>query len=211
MKTLYYITASSVFKVDEVDGLSPINENLVGETLNDALYNKKYVLLTDSQADFYRQTPTATVQQIWDMNVPTVTFEQAKRIKLNELREFDTKPEGEVNVFYINGCPMWLDRDTRVALRNRIDVEEALGNQTTTLWVKGMRLDLPIPMARQIILTLEGYSIKAFDKTAEHEATIEAFKEESMTVQDVLDYNFRKFQPEYSDGYPEKVRLTLGG
>jgi hypothetical protein len=205
-KILYYINATSVLKVDEIDEQSPVPEILIGETLGDALYGKKYVLLSDNQSDFYNGNPTASIRQIWDMHIPPVTLEQAKAAKLKELQEFDAKPLGDVNIFYINGHPMWLDRDTRVALKNRIDTEEALGKQFTVLWVSGMRLELPIPLARQIILTLEGYSIAAFDRTAEHEATIFTLE----TNQEVWNYNFRKFEPEHIGGYPEKVHFNLG-
>jgi len=182
----------------------PLSEDYpLGETLQD-VYEGKYVLLDAQHVEWYLENKDATIDEVWAMKrnpviIPETqepTLEEVMASKLAELDAFDTSPE--VNLFFIGEMPMWLDRDTRVALRNRIDIEDILGKQTTTLWVGTMKLELPLQVARHIIVTLEGYAIEAFDVTASHRAAIMQLE----TIPEIKDYDFKV-------GYPQKVTFNL--
>lgn len=54
-----------------------------------------------------------------------------KEYKIEEILRYDSSPE--VNIFYIDGQELWLDKATRVGLKLRFDAEIASGHTNTTL------------------------------------------------------------------------------
>ena len=53
------------------------------------------------------------------------TIEDYKRDKKDEILHFDSSEE--VNIFYIQGLPVWLDKTTRAGLKLRFEAEIAVG------------------------------------------------------------------------------------
>ena len=73
----------------------------------------------------------------WELYVvPEPTKEEllarAKRDKKREIEHYDSS--NEVNEFYVNDVPMWLDKTTRTGLMLRFNSELAVKKQNTTLW-----------------------------------------------------------------------------
>ena len=108
--------------------------------------------------------------------VPTESekLEQAKVEKIAEITAYDTSDK--VNGFVLNGLLVWLDKSTRVGLMNSTTIAKAAGQQTTTLWLKGIKLVVGCDKAIQLLSALEMYALECFNVTAAHKAAVTELK-----------------------------------
>lgn len=125
---------------------------------------------------------------------PTTFRVKQELIKLQN--EYDTSEE--VNSFTINGTTTWLDRNTRIALKNSISVMEAKGDISYTIWLGTTQMTLPISVIKSFLDSLEVYAIQAFNVTQRHLAEISEIED-----RDEL------FTYDISEGYPEKININL--
>ena len=115
---------------------------------------------------------------------------------LDEINTHDTS--SEVNSFYLNGLPIWLNKDTRVGLMNSTNIQKASGCENTTLWLGTMSIEISCDLAIQLLGALELYALECFNKTAEHKKNVEELE----TVEELVNYD-------YTQGYPEKLNLVI--
>lgn len=101
-------------------------------------------------------------------------LEQAKAYKIAEITAYDTS--SSVNGFMLNGQIVWLDNATRVGLMNSTTIAKAAGQQTTTLWLKGIKLVVDCDKAIQLLSALEMYALECFNVTAAHKAAVAELK-----------------------------------
>lgn len=112
-----------------------------------------------------------------------------------KISAFDNSPK--VNSFTINGKTLWLDKDTRLALRQRFAAEKAAGITSTTLWYGTYKFSLGVDKALDMLNAIEIYACKCYDITAAHKAAVQ-----SMTgIEGILGYDFKV-------GYPDKLSFT---
>lgn len=104
----------------------------------------------------------------------------------------------DVNVFFIGGLPVWLDKETRVGLALRFASEKGMGLTETTLWLNGMQFPFQLSLAEQILGAIEVYASRSYDNTQRHLAEIQKLN----TVSDLVNYN-------YKAGYPEKLKFNI--
>lgn len=135
----------------------------------------------------------------WELYVtPELTDEQilfnAKKDKKNDIEMYDSSVE--VNEFYIQEFPVWLDKATRAGLMLRFNSELALKKETTTLWYEGHSFTLPLNTAMQMLYALEVYASECYDNTQLHLANVEKLE----TLEEVMEYDYRV-------GYPEKLNF----
>ena len=97
-------------------------------------------------------------------------LEQAKVEKIAEITAYDTS--SSVNGFLLNGVLEWLDKATRVGLMNSTTIAKAAGQETTTLWLKGIKLVVDCDKAIQLLSALEMYALECFNVTASHKAAV---------------------------------------
>lgn len=114
---------------------------------------------------------------------------------LKEISAFDSS--SSVNSFTIDGKAIWLNKDTRLALRQRFVAEQASGIKSTTLWYGTDQFNLSVPDAIEMLNTIEIYACKCYDVTAAHKAKVQSMT----TLDDVFGYD-------YTTGYPEKPSFT---
>ena len=117
-----------------------------------------------------------------------------KEYKIEEILRHDSSPE--VNIFYIDGQELWLDKATRVGLKLRFDAEIASGQTNTTLWYDGTPFNLELANAVQMLNAIELYASACYDKTQAHIASINAIED----LEALKNYDYRI-------GYPEKLRF----
>jgi hypothetical protein len=117
-----------------------------------------------------------------------------KKYKIEEIIRYDSSPE--VNIFYIGGHNMWLDKATRVGLKLRFDAEIARGYIHTTLWYEGIPFNLELFNAVQMLNELEVYASECYDNTQMHMNTVNKLE----TIEEVESYDFRV-------GYPKKLNF----
>lgn len=120
--------------------------------------------------------------------------DQMKRIKRNEIQRYDISPE--VNSFALMGKQMWLAKDTRVGLVNSINIEKAAGKEVTTLWFDGVRYEIPIGQALQMLAALEIYALECYNVTHKHLAEVDKLT----SVETIKTYS-------YKTGYPDKLNF----
>lgn len=123
-------------------------------------------------------------------------LEQAKVEKIAEITDYDTSDK--VNGFVLNGLLVWLDKATRVGLMNSTTIAKAAGQETTTLWLKGIKLVVDCDKAIQLLSALEMYALECFNVTASHKAAVGELK----TTEEVKVYD-------YKTGYPKMLEMSV--
>ncbi len=123
-------------------------------------------------------------------------LKQAKADKIAEIAAYDTS--GKVNGFMLNGLLVWLDKATRVGLMNSTTIAKAAGQQTTTLWLGGLKLVVDCDKAIQLLSALEMYALECFNVTASHKAAVS----ELTTIEEVKAYDYRT-------GYPKMLEMSV--
>lgn len=145
------------------------------------------------------ETPTyESLNNTVEIPIPEVSdktaFVRARHKLRNAIQSYDTS--SEVNCFYMQDEPMWLDFEKRSRLLLRFQAETAKGYETTTLWSNGKEYALPLSVAINMLYELETYASKCYDNTQRHLATINSLS----TLEEVNSYD-------YKTGYPEKLRF----
>ena len=123
-------------------------------------------------------------------------LKQAKADKIAEISDYDTS--SSVNGFMLNGLLVWLDKATRVGLMNSTTIAKAAGQQTTTLWLGGIKLVVDCDKAIQLLSALEMYALECFNVTAAHKKAVS----ELDNIEAVLTYD-------YKSGYPDKLNMEV--
>ena len=123
-------------------------------------------------------------------------LKQAKADKIAEISAYDTS--SSVNGFMLNGLLVWLDKATRVGLMNSTTIAKAAGQQTTTLWLGGIKLLVDCDKAIQLLSALEMYALECFNVTASHKAAVS----ELTTIEEVETYD-------YKAGYPKMLEMSV--
>ena len=124
------------------------------------------------------------------------TLEKAKKEKLEAILAYDTS--SDVNGFMLNGNKVWLDKGTRVGLMNSIQITRDMGQDTTTLWFDGYKLEVRCDMAIMLLSSLEMYALECFNVTAAHKKAVR----ELTTIEEVEAYD-------YKTGYPKQLDINL--
>ena len=118
------------------------NKTVIEEAKNIVLHvirqieNPETHEMEDTEFQTFNPTHDMLLEDGWTVYVePTPTEEEilnrAKREKINEINCYDSSDE--VNIFYIQGLPVWLDKATRAGLKLRFEAEVALKYDNTTL------------------------------------------------------------------------------
>lgn len=123
-------------------------------------------------------------------------LKQAKVDKIAEIAAYDTSDK--VNGFVLNGMLVWLDKATRVGLMNSTTIAKAAGQQTTTLWLGGIKLVVDCDKAIQLLSALEMYALECFNVTASHKAAVS----ELTIIEEVEAYDFKA-------GYPKMLEMSV--
>ena len=135
------------------------------------------------------------VSEEWQERCKT-TLEKAKKEKLAAILAYDTS--SDVNGFILNGNKVWLDKETRVGLMNSTQITRDMGQDTTTLWFDGYKLEVRCDMAIMLLSSLEMYALECFNVTAAHKKAVS----ELTTIEEVEAYD-------YKTGYPKQLDINL--
>ena len=123
-------------------------------------------------------------------------LKQAKVDKIAEIAAYDTSDK--VNGFVLNGLLVWLDKATRVGLMNSTTIAKAAGQQTTTLWLGDVKLEVDCDKAIQLLSALEMYALECFNVTAAHKAAVTDLK----TIKEVEAFDV-------TADYPKQLEMKL--
>ena len=132
----------------------------------------------------------------FSVKMDALKLKQAKVDKIAEIVAYDTSDK--VNGFMLNGLLVWLDKATRVGLMNSTTIAKAAGQQTTTLWLGGIKLVVDCDKAIQLLSALEMYALECFNVTASHKQAVS----ELTTIEEVEAYD-------YKTGYPKMLEMSV--
>ena len=203
MKYVYIKRNHSTHFVEFDELLNPELYDNLGTTWQDYVDNK-WVRLSDEQVTFHEEHPTATVKEVWNMQMtpaPQRSLEQAKREKISQIEDYDRSDN--VNGFTVvlpTGGEMetWIDRETRADYKNSLDAAELLGRTEVTPVFNGMALTIPVSMAKMALAQIQLYANQCYNVTEQHKAAVNALT----TVADVDAYD-------NETGYPQKLSFEL--
>lgn len=171
-------------------------------------YGKVLVLLNerkekpvgDSMGDEMREAVVPTEQYVYDgcwLDTGGVASEAAlvsaaKEAVLAEISAHDTSDS--VNVFVLDGERGWLEKDTRMGLRQNVSDRRALGYADIVIWVNGKPHTMALDRADDFLRALENYAYACKAVTSGHKAAVAAMS----TLEEVLRYD-------YKEGYPSVI------
>ena len=118
----------------------------------------------------------------------------AKEEAIEQIEAYDVSDN--VDSFTLQGKQMWLKYERRVGLTNSITTEKNAGREVTVLWHDGVKYELPVDAALQMLAALELYALECYNVTEAHKADIEALT----TVEEVVAYD-------YESDYPAKLNF----
>lgn len=159
--------------------------------------HRNEIVIRKDGMNTYNPTEEMILADGWEEYITPVykpTIEDYRKRKKDEIARYDSSDE--VNAFYMQGQRMWLDKATRAGLMLRLQAEQSMGKETTTLWYGTHQFELPIVSAFQMLYALELYASQCYDNTQRHLAAVDAL--ESKDEIDAYDYR---------TGYPEELEF----
>ena len=159
--------------------------------------HRNEIVMRKDGMNTYNPTEEMILADGWEEYItPTYepTIEDYRRRKKDEITRYDSSDE--VNAFYMQGQRMWLDKATRAGLMLRLQAEQSMGKETTTLWYGSHQFELPMANAFQMLYALELYASQCYDNTQRLLAAVDAL--ESKEEIDAYDYR---------TGYPVKLEF----
>lgn len=167
----------------------------IGEVLNKEL--GAYECYECSMAvSFFDEEEVKNAFDEYIQGIEKIKLQQVKQDKLQEIDTYDLS--SAVNGFMLNGLLVWLDKATRVGLMNSTTIAKAAGQETTTLWLGGLKLVVDCDKAIQLLSALEMYALECFNVTASHKAAVN----ELTTIEEVIAYD-------YKTGYPKMLEMSV--
>lgn len=121
-------------------------------------------------------------------------FNETKKELLSNIEYYDSS--SDVNMFFIQGLPVWLDKATRAGLKLRFEAEIAMGKTETALWYGNLQFPLPLDTAIQMLYAIEVYASECYDNTQAHLANVNVID----NLEELQNYD-------YTSGYPEKLNF----
>lgn len=162
------------------------------------IHSPWFTPFTEEQVEYYKEHPRASaamVRKCHEIIQSTMTIEKARENKIKKIVEYDVSEN--VNLFYYNEIPMWLDKATRVGLVNTINSAELIGKEGISIWYGGYHIDLNLMEARYLLAELEMYATECYNVTEQHKVNVNALD----SISDVEVYDI-------TTNYPEKLHFN---
>lgn len=173
---------------------SVVASNL-GRTEEDFL-NGKYILLDEEMQEFFEANPSATPTEIFYKTMSDEISEGFKQSLIEAIKAYDKSDN--VNIFYVNDNPLWINAESRVKLLNAVSLEKEAGATSTTLWLNNIPYKVPVDEAISMIKDIEHYAIVCNDVTMLH-----IYKVNKATIKSELN------ELNITIGYPNKLHFNL--
>ena len=173
--------------------------NDIGTTFDDYL-NNLWVPLNENQIKFKEENPSASLQEVWSMQLNsthTRTIEEAKNEMLHKIEQYDQSEN--VNGFTVNNTiKAWFTPQERSNYKSSIDAAKLLGIETLSFYIGDTMLNISPTMAEQMLAQIQLYADQCFIVTKQHKVEVESLQ----TIEEVDNYN-------YDYDYPNKLNFSL--
>ncbi len=125
----------------------------------------------------------------------SMSLDNARQYMMGLVNDYD---KGEnVNIFFLNGIPIWLDGEKRLQLRNAIKDTMENGWETYGLCIDNVGIiQLPCEQIISMLQSIELYAIQCYQVTFLHIEDIKKLED----VETVLNYP-------YTEGYPTPLHF----
>lgn len=187
-----FIPVKDFVKIEKVGNKILVRFDAVMDTSMNAYSCVEGSVLTSE----YNEQELQREYEAWKQKWSERALELAKKAKIAEITDYDTSDK--VNGFILNGLLVWLDKATRVGLMNSTTIAKSSGQETTTLWLGGLKLVVDCDKAIQLLSALEMYAMECFNVTASHKAAVGELK----TIVEVEVYD-------YKTGYPKMLEMSV--
>lgn len=159
------------------------------------------IVLVENGMQVFNPTEKMLFDFGWIQYIPTtkeVSEEEIIKMEIehliDDIMSYDSSDN--INIFFVNDIPVWLDKATRAGLMLRFQAELAMGLEETTLWYNSIEFKLPLVNAVQMLYAVEVYASQCYDKTQYHIAMAKKLK----TTNEIKSYD-------YTVGYPNKLKF----
>lgn len=125
-----------------------------------------------------------------------ISIDEVKQNKIIEIDTYDTS--SDVNTFFINSEPMWLNKTDRMGLVNSTNMLKESGEETCTLWGNGTNHTIPCDNLLDMLRKLEIYALACYNTTAKHKIEINNLQ----TIEEINSFDITK-------DYPEKLNFII--
>jgi hypothetical protein len=141
-------------------------------------------------------TDEILIEAGYEIREPEITLEDVLLDKITQIEIYNVSEN--VDRFYINDKPMWLNRELRNSLMSRFNAEKNTGVEITNIWYDGEHFSLPVDIAINMLIDLELYASQCFDNTHRHLFNVNNLT----TIEEIQNYD-------HTLGYPEKLNFTI--
>lgn len=185
-----------------IDFAEPLKEeeyNNIGTTWEDYRANK-WVLLDGRQKEFLENHPTASVKEVWEMEMSQPSQNQLARAKRELERRIDQYDKSNnVNGFTVNNTiEGWFTPEERSDYRSSIDAAKTLNIETLSFYVGDIPLTVTTQQADYMLAQIQLYANACFMVTKQHKIAVRGLA----TIEEVNAYD-------YTQGYPEKLNFDV--
>lgn len=184
----------------EINGITIVEtRNNIVLNINETIQNPKTGEMIDVITQTFNPSDELLFEDGWILyEEPEPTeediFNEAKKELISNIEYYDSS--SDVNMFFIQGLPVWLDKATRAGLKLRFEAEIAMGKTETALWYGSLQFPLPLDTAIQMLYAIEVYASECYDNTQAHLANVNAID----NLEELQNYD-------YTSGYPEKLNF----
>ena len=141
-------------------------------------------------------TDEILIEAGYEIKEQEITLEDILLDKIEQIEKYNVSEN--VDRFYVNDMPMWLNRELRNSLMSRFNAEKNTGIEITNIWYEGMNIVLPVDNAIEMLIDLELYASQCFDNTHRHLYNVKQLT----TIEEIEAYD-------YTVGYPENKHYTI--
>ena len=190
MKSIYGVKMPKVELTDLKQAFIRVNEKEI--EVDDNLMNKYRLTAQGATYEPHIVTKYEYDEELISLETYSEegALEAVKNRKLAKIDEYDTSDN--VNVFYLNGMKVWLDKNTRVGLMNSTNIAKNDHKETTTLWLGSNKLVINCDLAIKLLSDLEIYALDCFNVTATHKKEVS----EMTDIEKIYNYNYKVRYPE---------------
>ena len=176
-----------------------IGDNLQGRHIwkRTSFPKRKEKPVGDYIGDDMRDAVVPTEQYVYDgcwLDTGGMASEQAlliaaQREVLSAIAAYDASDS--VNAFILDGQRGWLDKDTRMGLRQNIADRKLGGLSNIIIWVNGKPHSMTLERAENFLRKVEDYAYTCKAVTYQHKVNVKNLT----TLNDILQYNYTKDYP----------------
>jgi hypothetical protein len=183
------------FYAEFTEQFDPALYNNLGTTWED-FKNNLWVLLSPEQVAFHVANPSASITEVWNMEITPDSIEIHKSNMIANITNYDMS--SEVNGFLVNGQTAWLTPNERANYSNSIESARILGMETIMVNIAGQTLTMTLDQASAFLAQIQIYADSCYFVTENHKKEVNALE----TIEEVDAYD-------YKAGYPDKLSFVI--